>query len=319
ARVIDEALVRFGSRTETLVNSHNWPVWGQEAVAQYLLEQRDIYKYTHDQTLRLANHGSGPDEIAAALTEPDFLKNAWHARGYYGALGFNARATYQKYYGFFDGRPVSLDPLPPERLGRHYLDALGGVDRVLELAREAVARDDLQWAATLLSHAVFAGEDAAKAELADVYRNQAYRAESGIMRNIYLASAQELTDGVTPLPSAGGRNADLAATLGLQDWFDAMAVRLNPERARGVEMAIRFELGDETVTVSIARQTAFARMQDTASPVDCTVKLTQPQLEQLAAGTLAPNDLTDAASAAVVASWLALHDRFNLWFNIATP
>ncbi|WP_375266118.1 alkyl/aryl-sulfatase, partial [Planktotalea sp.] len=195
ARVIDDALCRFRDRTDILINSHNWPIWGRENVEQFMLEQRDIYKFTHDQTLRLANRGKGPDEIAAALREPDFLSEALHARGYYGTLAFNARATYQKYYGFFDGRPVSLNPLPPEQLGVHYVEALGGVGRVLELSEKAVSEGNLQWAATLLSHAVFAHEDRAKSPLAEVYRNMAYSEESAIMRNIYLAGAQELDQG----------------------------------------------------------------------------------------------------------------------------
>jgi alkyl sulfatase BDS1-like metallo-beta-lactamase superfamily hydrolase len=319
ARVIDEALCRFGSRTEVLVNCHNWPVWGANNVERFLVEQRDVYKYTHDQTLRLANHGFGPDEIAAQIKEPEFLKEALHGRGYYGTLTFNARATYQKYYGFFDGRPISLNPLPPEELGQHYLEALGGVERAMEIARDAIEKDQLQWAATLLSHAVFAGEDAAKSVLADVYRNMAYREESGIMRNICLAGAQELEMGAPHLPAAGGRNADLAATLSLKDWFDAMAVRLNADKALGISLTIRFLVDGAPVTVFVARQTEFARLDDTDTAVDATVTLAQPQLEALAAGQLSPSECDIAGNGTTLAAWLDLHDTFDLWFNIATP
>ncbi len=319
ARVIDEALCRFKDRTEILINSHNWPVWGRADVQQFMLEQRDIYKFTHDQTLRLANHGMGPDEIAAALQEPDFLSEALHARGYYGTLAFNARATYQKYYGFFDGRPVSLNPLPPEQLGAHYLEALGGVEHVLELAEKAVAEDNLQWAATLLNHAVFADEASAKAPLAEVYRNMAYREESAIMRNIYLAGAKELEQGAPRLAGAGGRNSDLAATLGLKDWFDAMAVRLNCDKARHVSLAIRFDVEGELVTVSVARQTEFARIGDATSEVDCTVSLKATELEGLAAGTVKPADLAVTGNEETLTQWLNLHDTFDFWFNIAAP
>ncbi len=319
ARVIDQAIGRFAARADTLINSHNWPVWGQSQVQAYLHEQRDIYKYTHDQTLRLANHGLGPDEIAAQLEEPEFLSQALHARGYYGTLSFNARATYQKYYGFFDGRPVSLNPLPPQTLGEHYVEALGGVSRVLELARVAMEKDQLQWAATLLSHAVFAGQVEARPLLADVYLNMAWRAESGIMRNIYLAGAQELADGVKRLPAAGGRNADLAATLGLQDWFDAMAVRLNPDRASGIDLTLQFIVDGTPVTVSIARQTEFARIGESAASADVVVTLSQAQLELLAAGQLSIDAIDISGEQKLLQRWLDLHDRFDLWFNIATP
>ena len=261
----------------------------------------------------------GPDEIAAALEEPDFLSEALHARGYYGTLAFNVRATYQKYYGFFDGRPLSLNPLTPEQLGAHFMEALGGASRVLELAEKAVSEGHFQWAATLLNHAVFAHEDSAKAPLAEVYRNMAYGEESAIMRNIYLAGAQELDQGAPRLQGAGGRNSDLAATLGLIDWFDAMSVRLNSDKAHDVSLAIRFHVGSDVVTVSVARQTEFARIGDTSSTVDCTVSLKATELEALAAGTVKPETLTITGDEQALTEWLNLHDTFDLWFNIATP
>jgi alkyl sulfatase BDS1-like metallo-beta-lactamase superfamily hydrolase len=319
ARVIDDALCRFGARTDILINCHNWPVWGQTEVEQFMLEQRDLYKFTHDQSLRLANHGMGPDEIAATIKEPGFMSEALHTRGYYGTLAFNARATYQKYYGFFDGRPVSLNPLPPEELGLHYLQALGGITGILDLAEKAVSDDNLQWAATLLNHAVFAKEESAKAPLAEVYRNMAYREESAVMRNIYLAGAQELDQGPPRLQGAGGRNSDLAATLGLKDWFDAMAVRLNYEKACGISLSIRFHVDGAAVVVSVARQTEFARIGDVSSAVDCTVNLKAADLEGLAAGTVNADDLAVKGDKDALTEWLNLHDTFDLWFNIATP
>ncbi len=328
ARCIDEALLLFGERTDVLINSHNWPVWGGGEVRQFLAEQRDIYKYTHDQTLRLANLGHGPDEIAALIQEPDWLSECFHARGYYGALTFNARAIYQRYFGFYDGRPLNLDPLPPADVGARYVAAMGGVDRVIELARMAMHQDDLQWAATLLNHAVFAEEENPElySLLAQVYQNQGYRAESGIMRNVYLKGAQELQNGVQPIPAAGGRNADLAAELDPIDWFDAMALRLNPVRARGVTLALRFIVDGTPVRTSVARQVAFCRKGADAAlgPVDAEITLTRSQMEALATGTLT---LAQAMAAGVqingpeeiVQTWLDLHDRFDLWFNLVTP
>ena len=72
--------------------------------------------------------GRTPDEIAGEIEEPDWLSERFHARGYYGTLKFNSRAVYQRYYGFFDGNPVNIDPLPPEALGKRMVDAVGGAD-----------------------------------------------------------------------------------------------------------------------------------------------------------------------------------------------
>ncbi|MEM9198658.1 MAG: MBL fold metallo-hydrolase, partial [Pseudomonadota bacterium] len=88
ARVIDEAIGLFAAEADILINCHNWPVFGQAALTEYLYEQRDIYKYLHDQTLRLANLGHTPDEIADLIAEPDWLAGRLHARGFYGSLKF---------------------------------------------------------------------------------------------------------------------------------------------------------------------------------------------------------------------------------------
>jgi len=270
SRTIDEAITLFADKADCLINCHNWPVWGKKEIKLYLQEQRDIYKYTHDQTLRLANLGHTPNEIADLIEEPEWLSEKFHSRGYYGTLKFNSRSVYQMYYGFYDGQPVNLDPLPPEKLAKHIVQAIGGVEAAIAQAETAIKDNELQWAATLLNHVIFTHSKSEKARLllTEVYRHLGYRSESGIMRNIYLSGAQELEAGVKPLPMAGGRNEDLAATLELKDWFDAFAVRLNPERAM------------------IDRQTEFARVDYQSTTADVQITTSQPVLEAVTGGRL---------------------------------
>ncbi len=326
SRCIDEAITLFADKADTLINSHNWPVWGAENLRTYLEEQRDIYKYTHDQSLRLANMGATPNELAAEIREPDWLSEKFHARGYYGTLKFNARAIYQRYYGFFDGNPVNIDPLPPAGMGRRFIEAVGGAETALKIAEKAIEEDDLQWAASVLSHAVFAGVggDEAKRMLALVFRHQGFRDESGIMRNFYLVGAKELEEGVTPMPSAGGRNADLAATLSPKDWFDAYALRLNPEKAKGVTLVIDFAIAGQPVSLTVARQAEFARLDARHPTPDAQVTISQVLLERVAGGELTLDEaLKEGANMsgdmAAVQQWLDLHDTFDLWFTIVTP
>ena len=144
------------------------------------------------------------------------------------------------------------------------------------------------------------------------------------MRNIYLTGAMELEEGVKPLPMAGGRNADLAATLSVQDWFDAFALRLDPERARDVDINIKFAIGDKTVCVSVNRQTEFARLGAMDAKADAKVSITLALLEQLAASEISLDgavaegaDIKGNIDA--VRQWLALHHTFDMWFNIVTP
>ena len=105
---------------------------------------------------------------------------------------------YQFYFGWFDGNPANLDPLPPPELGKRYVDAIGGAAKVLAAAQTAYDAGDYRWAATLLDHLVFAQPDdkAASELLARVYDQLGYRAESGPWRDFYLTGAQELRHGV---------------------------------------------------------------------------------------------------------------------------
>ena len=86
---------------------------------------------------------------------PSALHNAWHAHGYYGSVSHNVKAVYQRYMGWFDGNPGRLWAHPPEAIGPRYVAAMGGIDRVVELARTAFEEGDYRWAATLLDHAIF--------------------------------------------------------------------------------------------------------------------------------------------------------------------
>ena len=68
ARYLDEALTAFVPDVDVVFAQHHWPVWGDGRINEYVAGQRDLYRWVHDQTLRLANHGPVATEIAEMLT-----------------------------------------------------------------------------------------------------------------------------------------------------------------------------------------------------------------------------------------------------------
>ena len=66
--------------------------------------------------------------------------------------------------GWFDGNPGRLWAHPPEALGPRYVDAIGGIDRVVDVARKAFDEGDFRWAATLFDHAIFTDQSRARHE-----------------------------------------------------------------------------------------------------------------------------------------------------------
>jgi alkyl sulfatase BDS1-like metallo-beta-lactamase superfamily hydrolase len=99
SKYIDESIELFAADTDVVFSTHNWPRFGAPDVGDYLEKQRDLYRFIHDQTIRLANRGITMSEIAEDLRLPASLDLEFANRGYYGTLRHNAKAVYQRYLG----------------------------------------------------------------------------------------------------------------------------------------------------------------------------------------------------------------------------
>ncbi|MFO1288609.1 MAG: MBL fold metallo-hydrolase [Rubrivivax sp.] len=105
SRYLDDALDEYVPHCDVVYAQHHWPVWGAARIAEYVAGQRDLYRYLHDQTLRLMSQGRTPAEIGEELMLPSTLSRQWFARGYYGAVAHNVAAIYAHYLGPYDGHP----------------------------------------------------------------------------------------------------------------------------------------------------------------------------------------------------------------------
>lgn len=275
---IDQAIELFGD-AEVVFASHHWPVWGNARVIAYLKRQRDAYRYIHDQTVRLANDGYTPREIAEQLELPVALRNDFAVRGYYGTVRHNAKAVYQAYFGWYDGNPANLDPLPPAEEGARYVEAMGGPDKVREHAERAYATGDYRWAATLLNNLVFAEPDdgAARELLARTYDQLGYRAESGPWRDVYLSGAYELRHGAEGAAFDPAAAVELLRQTPLDELFTSMATRINGPKAEGKTQTINFVFTDlgESHVLRLENAVLHHARRDAPDPAaDVTVRLT---------------------------------------------
>ena len=135
ARYLTEAMTLFADDADVAFASHHWPTWGRDRIVGYLSQQRDLYAYLHDQTLRLLNQGYTGIEIAEMIEMPPALEKAWHTHGYYGSVSHNVKAIYQRYLGWFDGNPASLWEHPPVESATRYVDCMGGASAVIAKAQ----------------------------------------------------------------------------------------------------------------------------------------------------------------------------------------
>ncbi|WP_079185212.1 alkyl/aryl-sulfatase [Streptomyces uncialis] len=327
SRYLTEAIELFTHDAEVLFASHHWPTWGKDDLRRFLSEQRDLYAYLHDQTLRLTNQGRTGPEIAELIELPPVLARAWHTRGYYGSVSHNVKAVYQRYMGWYDGNPSSLWEHPPTESAKRYVDCVGGPDAVLEKARRYADEGDLRFAAQLLKHAVFAAPDSADARelLATVYEKLAYGAENATWRNCYLTGADELRHGVKPTIIGAG---SLAGALTVGQLFDSLAIRVDGPRAWDHSVTLGWTFTDLGELYRMTLRNGVLTHTRSTLPVDDTdlaLTLTRPQLLALLADAAASPDPPDLSTVrhtgdpAVLTTLLSVLDTPDPDFAIVTP
>ena len=297
---LNVALERFGRQAELVFAQHHWPIWGNAQVAAFLGLQRDIYKHLHDQTLKLANQGYTPTEIAEAMDLPEELEQEWSTRGLYGAVKHNVKAIYQRYLGWYDGNPSHLDPLPPEASARKWLEYAGGSEAVLRRAQTDFDQGEYRWVAEVLGKLVQADprNRQGAALLAAAFEQLGYQAESATWRNAYLQGAQELRQGL-PQGRNGLLGFDLLNALDAGDLFDALAVRLNSQRAAGKRITINWHFTDlnRDHLLTLERSTLNHLPGYRSETADVSVRLSQATLRAL---LLRQTDFVQASSAGLV-------------------
>ncbi len=325
---LDETIDLWGDQAEVKFQSHHWPMWGNDKIIPYFKKQRDIYKFTHDQSVRLMNQGFTGEEISEMISLPKELEKSWSTRGYYGTLRHNSRAVYQRYMGWYNGNPANLNNLPPEAVAKKYVQFMGGEAEVIRKARVSFDEGEYRWVAEVMKHAVFANPKSidAKELLADALEQLGYQAESGPWRSVYLQGAYELRNGV---PAAGGTQTatpDTIRAMTPEMLFDYLAVRLDAAKAEGKQFDIEIAFSDldslYTLTVENAVLHHSKRKVDQPDVklVMSMKTMNSIQLKELSFDdAIASGEVKLTGDKALFTSFLGMLDDFNFWFNIVMP
>jgi alkyl sulfatase BDS1-like metallo-beta-lactamase superfamily hydrolase len=321
---LTEAIEKFTDRTDVVFASHHWPTWGEDRIVEFLSLQRDLYAYLHDQTLRLLNQGHTGIEIAESFQMPPALHAAWHTHGYYGSVSHNVKAVYQRYMGWFDGNPARLWQHPPEAIAPRYVEAIGGIDRVVEVAQAAFDGGDYRWAVTLLDHAIFTDEhhEGARTLYADTLEQLAYGAENATWRNFFLAGATELREGNfgTPTQSA---SMSMLTQLTPEQMFDSFAISVNGPKAWDLDLVIDVTFADAATNYRLTlRNGVLVYRRVAADPASATATVTvvnKLRLLTFATGDTTSPGLDVTGDADALSALLGVLDKPNPAFNIVTP
>lgn len=330
ASYIDEAIDLYAAESDVVFAQHHWPVWGTAKIVRFMSEQRDLYRYLHDQTLRWMSHGLTAREICERLLIPSALASRWHGRGYYGAVVHNVNAIYAHYMGPYDGNPAHLDPLAPVAAAKKTIEYMGGLDAVMARAHADFAQGEFRWVVQAMNHAVFADPSRQDARRlgADAMEQLGYQAESSTWRNAYLLGARELREGL-PKPTfvTNVLSADVVACLPMAQFFDYLAIRVKGEEMADFAARIDWVMTDEGTThrLSFSHGALHHRPGSHGNAAMATIHATRASLSEALRGrntllaAIESGAMTMSGDADVVRRWLGGLDAFDPMFAVVEP
>lgn len=278
-----------------LVPSHGQPISGADQVEEVLRNYRDGIQFVHDQTIRYMNKGFTPDELVAAVKLPPHLANfAPYLRECYGTVKQSVREIYDGYLGWFAGDPVMLDPTPPDESARRHVMLMGGRDRVLNEAKQAIDTGDPQWAAELATYLIRIKHDDTEARnvKAAAFRKLGLASMNTNWRNWYLVAAHELdataSSSAVMAAARGSFGAlDMTAALPAGAWVKGLTTRLKSEETLNAHVTVAFRFPDTKEEYGIELRRGVAQFDDHApEQPDLAITLEKRLLDQIAAGRI---------------------------------
>lgn len=281
-KAIDSIISIYGDSIEILIAQHHWPKWGNKKIIELLEKERDAYKFLHDQSLRLANQGYNPVEISEEVKLPKSLEKEWYLRDYYGSFNHNSKAIYQFYIGWYDGNPANLYPLPPEEVGKKYVEFMGGADNVLKKAKESFDKGEYRWVAEVCKHIVFADPNNEQARYleADALEQLAYQTETATWRNNFLLGAFELRNGVKALSI---ERSDSFLSMPTELIMDYIGLLVKKENAEDINIKTNLKLTDrdEIWFMSLENSTFIYRENSIDKNINFELNITISELLEL--------------------------------------
>jgi alkyl sulfatase BDS1-like metallo-beta-lactamase superfamily hydrolase len=320
---------RWGGQAEVLYAPHHWPIWGKERIGEYLTKQSAAYKYINDQSIRLANSGYDMIEAAEMLELPKALQEEWSLRGYYGTTNHNVKAAIDKQFGWYNGNPATLHPLPRVPAAKRYVEYMGGADTILEKAKADFDKGDYRWVMQVLMQVVYADPSNMEARnlMAAASEQLGYQSEAGTWRGWYLSAAKDLREGVKPLPVLGFASPDTVAAMPLELFFDYLSIRLDGPKAEGKTIKLNLDFPDTKDKYLLVVQYGVLQYHkdQQADDADASLTLDRATLNDIIGGKLTVEQgITDGkikldGEPKKFEEFVGLLDTFDPWYQVVMP
>jgi alkyl sulfatase BDS1-like metallo-beta-lactamase superfamily hydrolase len=205
--------LRIRSRQpEYLLNTHARPIMGKEKVAKALTGYMDLIALTYDQTLRGILKGLGPDDLRYFIYKPAHLKNAYYNAEVYGETTWFPSAVFYYQMGWYDHDATKIFQIPPKEEAERLVMLMGGRDKVVAAAKEALDKREYAWAAELVNYfyKIDPNDAEARQVKADALRKLGELAIGSIGRSFLISEARVL-EGKGTIPKVVPPNPALIA------------------------------------------------------------------------------------------------------------
>ncbi|WIH82577.1 MBL fold metallo-hydrolase [Brachyspira pilosicoli] len=320
-KAIEKSKEFLKDRTDVLFGSHHWPIWEQKNIDDFITKHGDLYKYIHDQTLRLANMGYTPIEIAEKIQIPDSLAKEFYNRGYYGSVNHDVKAVYDFYFGaWWDGNPANLYKLPPEEAAKRYVEFMGGEDNILKMAKKYYNNGDYRWVVEVLNHVIFANPNNTKARRlsADAMEQLGYISESAVWRAYLLTGAYELRNDIdNNMKAPQTVSLDMINALSAENMFEYISVALNPDKIKDKNISILLNISDDDEYLLQIENSVLKYKKYNNENIDYKIDINMSDFKK--AIFIRNTEDINISNKEAFNEFLSYFDTFNYWFNIVTP
>ena len=179
---------------EKLVPGHTRPITDKALVSEMLTNYRDAIRFVFNKTIEGMNKGMTPDELVDYVKLPQKYADKDYLKEYYGNVEWAVRSIFAGTLGWFDGNPTTLFSLPLKEKAERMAALVGGEEKLMEAAVQALGNKDYQWVAQLCDHLIALDASSAEPRLlkAKALEGLAENLLTATGRNYYLTCAQEL-------------------------------------------------------------------------------------------------------------------------------
>ena len=314
---------------EVLISAAARPVVGKEEVRKRLEGYLDGASFVLDQTLRGILGGKGPDDLRDLVRLPGYLRDVPNNLENYGEVSSYPPAIYYQSVGWYDNDAAHLSPVAPLEEARRIVLLMGGRDRVLAAAAEAMEKKEYSWAAQLVNYLyrLDPTDVEVRQRKAEALRQMAY-VSTGANNRAHLMSQALALEGKVTLPRVVPPAPETIAAFP-ETFVDYFRVRIDPARSGETDQVLRFDFpGGKSVGLHVRRAVAefiedpaaYPRGPDIVLELSpeawAKVYLSAAPLDELVGGKEIDVTQGDAKEAARV---LGLFDRYDPERAVVVP